>query len=157
METNIFYEAAFLCGRRQALVQAVSQTIYAQALSLREMRTTKAYRKLRLTWPQFCLKYGAMSDRAAKQLIALADEFGEPYFRLNAITNVPPELFRRIAPLVTAHAIVLDGEKVYLVPDNYVKICDGIKRLRVQLRYAPERCGQFLTPADTDLNLRSQP
>jgi hypothetical protein len=58
---------------------------------------------------------------------------------------------------VTAHAIVLDGEKVYLVPDNYVKICDGIKRLRVQLRYAPERCAQFFTPADTDLNLPSQP
>jgi hypothetical protein len=149
MEKHLLLEVDLLNGRRPARATAAPKNKYTQVLALREIRNSGAYRNAGLTWEQFCLKYGRLGVGTANRRLRCLDEFGEPYFRLNAIMSVPPEIFRCIAPLVTTHAIELDGEKVEFSPGNYGRIRAGIRSLRLRLRDAAGRCKQFLTPADS--------
>jgi hypothetical protein len=140
MTQNPIFEAAILAGRQQAFAMLAYQCTYEQAVFLREVRQSKAYRRTRMTWEQFCTESAGLSRITAEKLIDCLDEFGEAYFRLCGIARMSADAFRPIAGRVTADTIELDGECVRLIPENAPKIRAGVQRLRAELR--------GVTPAD---------
>jgi hypothetical protein len=134
MKKSVIFEAANISGQQGVFAMYTSQCLYDQAVCLRDIRKTKAYRGLGLTWAEYCTRHAGMSWRQAELMIDLAEEFGSAYFRLCSVVRVSPAFFRRIADRCTAQTIELDGQKIPISAQNAPKIRDGFSRLSKQLR-----------------------
>jgi hypothetical protein len=134
MEQNTIFEAGALTGKQQAFAMIAAKCTYAQALCLKEIRETRAYEPLGLTWEQYCTQHAGIGRTSAETIIHRLDEFGETYFRLAALVRISPDAFRQIADRVTGETIHLDGEQIPLTSDNAAKIRAGIKRLQEEVR-----------------------
>jgi hypothetical protein len=130
--TELFDAAAWV-GRQQAFAMIGSTCSVAQAQCLRDIRETRAYEKLGVTWDEFCPRYAAISRSKADDLIRRLDEFGQAYFRICEVTQLSPEAYRQIADRVHDETVELDGEAVPLLPQNAPRIRLGIRNLRSEI------------------------
>jgi len=80
-----------LVGRQQAFAVIANKCSAAQALCLKQVRETRLYEKLDLTWDEFCKEYAGIGRAYADRLIQQHEEFGEAYFRLSEIARISPE------------------------------------------------------------------
>jgi hypothetical protein len=129
MKPHLIFEASAIVGQKRAVAEVASQTTYAQARCLRDIRKSKAYRQTGLTWDQFCPGRAGITRSVADYIIQCLNEFGEPFFSLCAIVRVSRATFRQIAAHVTKYAIEVDGESISLIPDNTPKIRAAIAKL----------------------------
>jgi hypothetical protein len=133
MQQNPAIDAGILTGREQAFAAIACQCRYAQAICLREIRDSRSYEHIGLSWDEFCTQHVRISRVTAESIIHRLNEFGEAYFRLAAITRISDDTFRQIADRVTPETIELEGEQVPLTPDNAHKIRAGVQRLRDEI------------------------
>ena len=133
-------DAGAWIGRQQAFALIGNKCDAAQAQCLREIRESRAYEKLGVTWDEFCPRYAAISRSKADDLIRRLDEFGEAYFRICEVARISPEAYRQIADRVQGETLELDGEAVPLLPENAPRIRQGIRNLRAEIhRLAEDR------------------
>jgi hypothetical protein len=135
METpREWIDAGAWVGRQQAFAMIANRCSAAQAVCLKQVRETRLYEKLELTWEEFCKEYAGISRAYADKLIQQHEEFGEAYFRLSEIARISPETYRKIASQVSDEGLEFDGEKLALIPENGPKIRAAIQTLRAQLQ-----------------------
>jgi len=80
-------ESGAWVGRQQAFAVIASKCSAAQAAALKEIKQSRVYETLGLTWQEFCLQHAGMTRERADALIRQFDEFGEDYFRLSQIAG----------------------------------------------------------------------
>ena len=154
METpREWIDAGAWVGRQQAFAVIANKCSAAQALCLKQVRETRLYEKLDLTWEEFCQEYAGISRESADRLIRQHEEFGDAYFRLSEIARISPETYRQIAGQVSDEGIEFDGRKLALIPENAPKIRAAIQTLRAQLQQVRE-ARQPASPGITQLLIR---
>ena len=117
METpREWIDAGAWVGRQQAFAVITNRCSAAQALCLQQVRETRLFEKLGLTWEDFCKEYAGISRSQADRLIQQHEEFGEAYFRLSEIARISPETYRRIASQMSEEGLEIDGRKLALTP-----------------------------------------
>ena len=115
-------DAGVWVGRQQAFAVIANKCSATQALCLKQVRETRLYEKLALTWEEFCKEYAGISRSQADRLIQQYEEFGDAYFRLSGIARVSPETYRLIASQVSDDGHEIDGQKLALIPENGPRI-----------------------------------
>jgi hypothetical protein len=139
-------DAGIAIGRHQAFAAIAAKCSAAQALTLTNIKESRAYEALGLTWDQYCPEYFGISRVTADRLIGQLGEFGEAYFRLGELARIGEGEFRRIASQVTGEALEFEGESIPLTPENAPRLRQAVRALRRQLREAeslvPPRSGQ---------------
>ena len=122
----------------------------AQALCLKQVRESRLFEKLELTWEEFCKEFAGISRAQADRLIQQHEEFGDAYFRLSEIARISPETYRQIASQVSDEGIEFDGRTLALTPENAPKIRAAIQTLRAQLQRVRD-ANQPTSPGITQL------
>jgi hypothetical protein len=118
-------------GRQQAFALIASKCSAAQAHALKEIKESRAFEQLGLTWEEFCLQHVGLRRERADALIHQFDEFGEDYFRLSQIARIS--------------AVNIDGEEIELTLPNAARIRAAIKKMR-QERNEARRAADFREP-----------
>jgi hypothetical protein len=134
-----YIEAGACAGRAQAFALIASRCSADQALTLKQLKESRAFEKFGLTWDDFCRNHVGLSRSQADRIIARLDEFGEAYFRLARFARISDEAFREVAPQVTAESIDIEGEPIPLTPRNAPKIRAAIRAIQNQVRQARRR------------------
>src|SRR3974390_784713 len=116
------FEIGAWTGKSQAFHVVARQCTAAEAACLKQIRDTRSYQCLNLTWAEFCERQLGISDSYANQIIQRLEEFGKPFFDLQAIAPIAARKYRAIAPAVSAQGIETEGEIVPLIPENAPKI-----------------------------------
>jgi hypothetical protein len=154
METpREWIDAGAWVGRQQAFAVIANKCSAAQALCLKQVRETRLYEKLKLTWEEFCKEYAGICRAQADRLIQQHEEFGDAYFRLSEIARISPETYRQIAGQVSDEGLEFDGGKLALIPENGPKIRAAIQTLRTQLKQARD-ASQPAAPGIVQLQIR---
>ena len=154
METpREWIDAGAWVGRQQAFAVIANKCSAAQALCLKQVRETRLYEKLDLTWEEFCKEYAGVSRAYADKLIQQHEEFGDAYFRLSEIARISPETYRQISSQMSDEGLEIDGGKWALIPENGPRIRAAIQTLRTQLRQA-RVARQPASPRITQLVIR---
>jgi hypothetical protein len=83
-------------GRRQALSIMAGRCSAADAQSLRELRESKKYKSLGLTWEQCCKQHAGLARSSAELIIRNLEEFGPEYFVIAQVTGISANEYRRI-------------------------------------------------------------
>ena len=136
-------------GRQQAFALIANKCSAAQALALKEIKESRAFEQLGLTWQQFCLKHVGLGRERADALIRQFDEFGEAYFRLSEIARISPETYRQVAPIVERDTVEIDGQQIELTLPNAGKIRAAIKKMRDERNQA-QRAAELREPLGLD-------
>jgi hypothetical protein len=118
-------------GRQQSFALIASKCSAAQAHALKEIKESRAFEQLGLTWEEFCLQHVGLRRERADALIHQFDEFGEDYFRLSQIARIS--------------AVNIDGEEIELTLPNAARIRAAIKKMR-QERNQARRAADFREP-----------
>src|SRR5258708_25728087 len=84
-------------GRRQAFGMIANRCTAADAECLKAMRDSGEYKRLGLSWDDFCEKKAGISRRHAGRLIKHLEEFGSNYFRLSELMEISHATYRLIA------------------------------------------------------------
>ncbi|MGA2770132.1 MAG: hypothetical protein ABSG26_04890 [Bryobacteraceae bacterium] len=154
METpREWIDAGAWVGRQQAFAMIANRCSAAQALCLKQVRETRLYEKLELTWEEFCKEYAGIGRAQADRLIQQHEEFGDAYFRLSEIARISPETYRQISSQVSDEGLEFDGGKLALIPENGPKIRAAIQTLRAQLKQARD-ADQPTSPGIIQLQIR---
>lgn len=148
-----YIDAGAWVGRQQAFAVIASKCSASQALALKQVRESRSFEKLGLTWEDFCKEYAGISRRQADYLIQHHEEFGDAYSRLSSIARISPETYRQIAGHVNGDALEIDGRKLALTPENAPRIRAAIQTLRAQLKQA-RAAFQPPPPRITQLQIR---
>jgi hypothetical protein len=136
-------DAGAWIGRQQAFAVIGSKCAAAQALALKQIKESRSFEELDLSWEEFCPKYAGVSRAHADHLIGRYDEFGANYFKLSEIARISPEVYRQIEPQVEGETIEIGGRKLAFTPENAPAIRQAVNQLRADLRTAQTR------PADS--------
>ena len=129
-------ESGAWLGRQQAFAVIASKCSAAQAAALKEMKDSRAYDRLGLTWEEFCPRYVGVSRERADAIIRQYGEFGDAYFRLSQLARISPETYRELAPAIEHDTVEIDGQKIDLTLSNAVRIRAALKKMRDQLHEA---------------------
>ena len=133
METAKDYlESGAWVGRQQAFALVANKCSAAQAQALKEIKQSRVFEKLGITWTEFCQTYVGLCREKADARIRQFDEFGEAYFRLSEIARISPEAFRELKPKVEGDIVSLCDQDIPLTLANASKIRAVIRKLRVQ-------------------------
>src|ERR1700680_4444839 len=84
-------------GRHQAFGIVANRCSAADAECLRTMRESEQYKKLGLTWDEFCKQHAGISRTYADRLIGCLTEFGADYFRFAEVMDISSQTYRLIA------------------------------------------------------------
>ncbi len=125
-------------GRHQAFAMIATKCSAADAECLRQIRSQKLYKRLGLTWKEFCERHAGVDQKTANQIIGRLEEFGESYFRLSAILPLTPTTYRAIAPAVSEGSLEFEGERIPIEPANTERLSAAVRALREQSR--PTSC-----------------
>jgi hypothetical protein len=139
MQPESIIDAAAWAGRQQAFAFVASHAIAARAQCLRQIRESRAYEQLGISWEEFCVHHAGISRVYADRLIQRLDEFGETYFKLSQLTRISPHTYRQIAGHLQDDALEIDGETIPLLPENLPRIRTSIRVLTARFHQAQER------------------
>ena len=124
-------------GRHQAFGMIANRCSAADAECLRNLRESGQYKRLGLTWEQFCSQRAGISRAHADRLIRRLEEFGANYFRLSELMEISPETYRLIAGSVSDAGIQVNGETIPIAPDNRDKLAAAVESARKQAKSEP--------------------
>jgi len=123
-------------GQHRAFAAIACKCSAADAECLRKIRADKLYRRLGLTWEEFCRQHAGLDKKTADQIISRLEEFGESYFNLTSILTIRPAGYRAIAPAVSENAIEFEGERIAIEPANAGRLSGAVRALRERSREA---------------------
>ena len=136
-ETKDLMRLGTWLGRRQAFGLIANRCSAADAECLKAMRESGDYKKLGLTWDQFCKQHAGVGRAYAGPLIKHMEEFGVTYFRLAELVQISGETYRLIAGAISEEGVQLDGEKIPLTPENRERVSAAVQTLRDKSRSKP--------------------
>lgn len=117
-------------GRRQAFSIVAGRCSAADAQCLRELRESKKYRKLGLTWEQCCKQRAGIGRSTADEIIRNLEEFGPDYFVIAQVTGISSKEYRRIHGSVSNHKLLHGGQEIPIAPENATRLAVAIEELR---------------------------
>jgi hypothetical protein len=117
-------------GRHQAFGLIANQCSAGDAECLKIMRENEVYKKLGLSWEEFCLGHAGVSRVYADRLIRYLEEFGANYFRLAEVMQISAETFRLIAGSVGDNGIEFNGINIPINRENRRKILAAVQAAR---------------------------
>jgi len=144
------YELGQWMGRKQAFSGLAGRCSAADAECLRQIRSRKQYRALKLTWRQFCEQRVGVSQVTADRIIGLLEEFGPAYFLLSQATRISEREYRQISSAVRGQNLLCAGEEIPIDADHAPKLNAAIEQLRRELPALPARAKAEDGPADAD-------
>jgi hypothetical protein len=117
-------------GRHQAFGLIANQCSAGDAECLKIMRETEEYKKLGLSWEEFCIRHGGVSRVYADRLIHYLEEFGTNYFRLAELMQISAETYRLVADSVSVDGMEINGENIPINRANRRKILAAVRAKR---------------------------
>jgi hypothetical protein len=145
-EKDSILDLGIWLGRKQAFSAVAGRCSAADAECLRQIRESKAYRSLDLTWDQFCKEKVGVTRPVVDKMIRQLEEFGPAFFQLSSILRITADDYRLIAGSVAEDGIVYDGEKIAIDVENTSRLAQAVDALRTQaalpapVSQAPEDC-----------------
>ena len=124
------FDLATDIGRSQVFGLIGSQCTAAQAVCMRQIRESEAYKTTGLTWEDFCPRHLGVHRATADRIIGNLEELGTAYFQLSQVMQVSAERYRELAPKIEDGKIEIGGEMVPLAPENAERIRQAVGRRR---------------------------
>ena len=119
-------------GRRQAFSLVAGRCSAADAKCLREIRESKKYKLLGLTWEECCKQLVGICRSVANQIIQNLEEFGPDYFVIAQVTGISADEYRRISGSVSHHALLHAGEEIPIELENAPRLVAAVEDLRLE-------------------------
>jgi hypothetical protein len=119
-------------GRKQAFSAVAGRCSAADAECLRQIRESKTYRSLDLTWDQFCKEKVGVTRPVVDKMIRQLEEFGPAFFQLASILRITADEYRLIAGSVAEDGLLYDGEKIAIDAQNTSRLAQAVDALRSQ-------------------------
>jgi hypothetical protein len=135
---NPALELGVWLGRHQAWALVASRCSAADAHALRVIRDENLYRHVGLNWEQFCKQHAGCSYKTADRIINRFREFGESYFNLSQIVNIPESEYRALQPAIADNAIEFDGRRIAINRENTEQLIEAVHTLRARLEKSTE-------------------
>jgi hypothetical protein len=129
-------------GRHQALASIAERCSVADARSLATIREKKLYCSIGLDWHQFCRRHAGIDHKTADGIIAKLEEFGETYFQLSQIVNVPATQYRALLPAIEDNTLEFEGERIPIDRENAPKLIAAVQTLRGARKKSGEEAPQ---------------
>jgi hypothetical protein len=125
-------------GRHQAFGLIANQCSAGDAECLKVIRENEEFKRLGLTWEEFCIRHAGVSRVYADRLIHYLEEFGTNYFRLAELMQISANTYRLVADSVGDAGMEVDGETIPINRQNRRKILAAVraKRTNAQPRAA---------------------
>jgi hypothetical protein len=100
-----------LIGRAESLtfVSTLSNGAWAETIS--QLKASKAYRSLGLSWEEFCERHLPFSYKTADRLIADFREFGTLFFTFQEVARVSREAYRQIHSSIDEAGLIQIGDE----------------------------------------------
>jgi len=117
-------------GRRQAFSIVAGRCSAADAQSLRELRESKQYKSVGLTWEECCKQRAGIARSSAEAIIRNLEEFGPDYFVIAQVTGISANEYRRIQGSVCNHALLHAGEEIPIQVENAQRLATAVEALR---------------------------
>ena len=124
-------------GRRQAFSLIAGRCSAADAKCLRELRESKKYKLLGLTWEECCKQRAGIGRSTADQIIQNLEEFGPDYFVIAQVTGISANEYRRISGSVSNHALLHAGDEIPIEVENAPRLVAAVEALRREAAVAP--------------------
>jgi hypothetical protein len=140
MSENKFEDAVEVgtwLGRRQAFSLVAGRCSAADAKCLRELRESKKYKLLGLTWEEACKQRVGVCRSVADEIIRNLEEFGPDYFVMAQVTGISAGEYRRIGGSVSGHALLHAGEEIPIEIENAPRLVAALEALRREAADAP--------------------
>jgi len=115
----------------------------ADAQCLRELRESKKYKELGLTWEDCCKQRAGIHRSSAETIIRNLEEFGPDFFVIAQVTGITAKEYRQIQGAVRNHALLHAGEEISVAVENAPRLIAAVDALRREAAEAPA------PPADT--------
>jgi hypothetical protein len=119
-------------GRRQAFSLVAGRCSAADAKCLRELRESKKYKLLGLTWEECCKQLVGICRSVANLIIQNLEEFGPDYFVIAQVTGISADEYRRISGSVSHHALLHAGEEIPIELENAPRLVAAVEDLRLE-------------------------
>jgi hypothetical protein len=132
------FDAGVWAGKVRAFAQLATLSASARAECLKQIRESRSYQAMGLSWEQFCTQHAGITASYAGRLIQRLEQFGKPYFDLMEIAPISADKYRAIAPAVSDQGIEIDGEVVALTPENAPRIRRAVESVGDELRRAQD-------------------
>jgi hypothetical protein len=117
-------------GRHQAFGLIANQCSAGDAECPKIMRENEEYKKLGLSWEEFCIGHAGVSRVYADRLIDYLEEFGTNYFRIAELMQISAETYRLVAGSVGDDGIEVNGETIPINRANRRKILAAVRAKR---------------------------
>ena len=124
-------------GRHQAFGLIANQCSAGDAECLKIMRENEEYKKLGLSWEEFCIVHAGVSRVYADRLIHYLEEFGTNYFRLAELMQISAETYRLVADSVSDDGMEVNGETIPINRQNRRKILAAVRAARTNTQREP--------------------
>jgi hypothetical protein len=117
-------------GRHQAFGLIANQCSAGDAECLKIIRENEEYKKLGLTWEEFCNGHAGVSRAYADRIIQYLEEFGTNYFRMAELMQISAETYRLVAGSVGDDGMEVNGETIPINRANRRKILAAVRATR---------------------------
>src|SRR6266851_5211095 len=117
-------------GRHQAFGLIANQCSAGDAECLKILRENEEYKKLGLTWEEFCITHAGVGRAYADRLIQYLEEFGTNYFRMAELMQISAETYRLVADSVGDAGMEVNGETIPINRQNRRKILAAVRAAR---------------------------
>ena len=121
-----------LVGTKAGVQRDSGTVLGGRCRVLRQIRKSKAYRSLDLTWDQFCKEKVGITRPVVDRVIRQLEEFGPAFFQLASILRITADEYRLIAGSVAEDGVVYEGEKIAINVENTSLLSQAVESLRSQ-------------------------
>ena len=108
-----------------------------------QLRESKKYKELGLTWEDCCKQRAGIHRSSAETIIRNLEEFGPDFFVIAQVTGITAKEYRQIQGSVRNHALLHAGEEISVAVENAPRLIAAVDALRREAAEAPA------PPADT--------
>jgi hypothetical protein len=119
-------------GGHHAFALVANRCAAADAECLKSIRDSEDYKKLGVTWEEFCIRFAGMTRTYVEQHIHCFEEYGENYRRMAEIMSMSPATYRLIGSAISDQGLEFHGEYIPLQRENRAKIAAAVKTLRAE-------------------------
>ncbi|GIU80154.1 MAG: hypothetical protein KatS3mg005_3392 [Bryobacteraceae bacterium] len=128
-----------LSGASKMATHIAQYCTYAQAIALKRLKDSGAYRRLGLDWEQFCPAYLGRTRPVIDAIIKDLEQHGKKIFELaeSAGCRVPGEVYRYM-DFNDDGKLMIEGEEVDVTRANAEKIRAYVKQLKAEVRREKE-------------------
>ena len=134
-------------GENTALGHVKGFCAAARALLFKRLKEEQTYKRLEMTWDDFCTTVLDISRSEVDKQIALYSEFGPRYFDASAVAPLSADTYRLLQEQFQGDALLFDGETIPINRENAKKLANAISVLRRRAKI-PARPPQPVTIFD---------